>query len=129
MESKPTQSRAIRFRLRTLLVVVALVGLFVAFVARELHLRNELQRERARAAANLQKARAAMDQYFTVVAQQSVAGGHAQDELRRHLLQQTLKFYEGAESKASTSEERTKIRNRAQRLRTRLATTDDHGKQ
>jgi hypothetical protein len=60
-----------------------------------------------------------------VVAQQSVAGAPAQDQLRRQLLQQTLKFYEGVESSSSSPEERARVRDRAQRVRTKLEATRD----
>jgi type II secretory pathway pseudopilin PulG len=109
-----------RPRLRTLLVAVALVGLLLAVVVREVRFSEELQRERERAEANFQMARAAVDQYFTRVAEQSAAPRPQNDKLRRELLEQSLKFYEGMESKAASPEERTKFLERMQRIRTKL---------
>ena len=120
MESRSTRSRMFRPRLRTLLVVVALVGLLLAVVVREARLRIELQRERARADANFEKARAAVDQYYTQVAEQLAAPGPQNDQLRRELWDQSLKFYQGMESKASSPEERARILDRMQQIRTKL---------
>ena len=120
MESRSTRSRVFRPRLRTLLVAVALVGLLLAVVVREARLRIELQRERARAEANFDKARAAADQYYTQVAAQSAAPGPQHDQLRRELWERCLKFYQGMESKASSPEERARILDRMQQIRTTL---------
>jgi hypothetical protein len=120
MESTITRSSELRFRLRTLLIMVAVVGLLIAVVAREVHLRAELQRERARADANFQKARAAVDQLFTQVAERSDALGSENDEPRREVLEQTLKFYQGLESKASSPGERARIRDRMQQIRMKI---------
>jgi type II secretory pathway pseudopilin PulG len=106
--------------LRTLLVAVALVGLLLAVVVREVRFRTELQRERARAEANFQKARAAVDQYFTQVAERSAVPGPQNDQLRRELLEQSLKFYQGMESNAASPEERARILDRMQQIRTNL---------
>jgi type II secretory pathway pseudopilin PulG len=84
--------------LRTLLVAVALVGLFLAVVVREARFRAERRREQARAEADFQMARAAVDQYYTQVVEQSAAPGPQNDQLRRELLERSLKFYEGIES-------------------------------
>ena len=120
MESRSARSRVFRPRLRTLLVAVALVGLLLAVVVREARFRAELQRERERAEANFQKARAAVDQYFTRVAEQSAAPGPQNDQLRRELLEASLKFYQGMESKAASPEERARILDRMQQIRTKL---------
>jgi hypothetical protein len=120
MEPASTRPGGFRFRLRTLLIVVALAGLFLALVAREIHLRNELELARARAEANFDKARAAVDQYFTHVAEQSVVAGPRTGELRRDLLEAALKFYRGAVSKASSPDERAKILDRMQKIQTEL---------
>jgi type II secretory pathway pseudopilin PulG len=106
--------------LRTLLVAVALVGLLLAVVVREARFRAELQRERERAEANFQKARAAVDQYLTRVAEQSAAPGSQNDKLRRELLEQSLKFYERVELKAASPEERARILERMQQIRTKI---------
>jgi hypothetical protein len=106
--------------LRTLLVAVALISLLLAVVVREIHFRAELRRERARAEANLQKARAVVDQYLTQVAEQSTAPGRPNDHLGRELLARSLKFYQGMESKASSPQERARIIDRMEQIRTRL---------
>jgi hypothetical protein len=115
--------------LRTLLVAVPLAGLLLALVVREAQFRVELQRERARAEANLQMARAAVDRYLTQVAEQSTAPGPANDQLRRELLERSLKFYQGMESQASSPQERARILDRMQRIRTKLERGErsDHG--
>jgi Tfp pilus assembly protein PilE len=120
MESRPTESRAFRLRLRTLLVVVAIVGLVLAVVVREVQFRAELQLERARAEANLRKAQAALDRYYSQVAEQSAAPGPRNDRLRRELLQRALKLYQGMESGASSPEEKARILDRVRQLRTML---------
>jgi hypothetical protein len=106
--------------LRTLLVAVALVCLLLAVVVREVSFREELLRERERAEANFQKARAAVDRYFTQVAEQSAAPKLQNDKLRRELLEQSLKLYQGMESKAASPDERAKFLERMQRIRTKL---------
>ena len=102
MESRPARSRVFRPRLRNLLVAAALVALLLAVVVREARFRAELQRERMRAEANFQMAQAAVDQYYAQVAEQSAAPGPHNDRLRRELLERSLKFYQGRESKASS---------------------------
>jgi hypothetical protein len=119
MESKSTESRVLRFRLRTLLVAVAFMGLLFAGIAREIHLRAELERERARAEANLDKARAAVDRYLTEVAERSTAVPR-NDDLRRKVLERSLDFYQGFESKASSPEERARVLDRLQQIRAKL---------
>jgi type II secretory pathway pseudopilin PulG len=106
--------------LRTLLVAVALVGLLLAVVVREVRFRADLQLERELAEANFQKARAAVDQYLTRVAEQSAAPGPQNDERRREILERSLKFYQGMQSKAATPEERAGILGRMQQIRTKL---------
>ena len=120
MKSRSTRSRVFRPRLRTLLGAVALVGLLLAVVVREARLRIELQRERARALANFEKARAAVDQYYTQVAEQLAAPGPQNDKIRRELWERSLKFYQGMELKASSPEERARILDRMQQIRTKL---------
>jgi hypothetical protein len=106
--------------LRTLLVAVAVVGLLLAVVVRELRFRAELQLARESAEANFQKARAAVDRYVTQVAEQSAAPRPQIDELHRELLERSLKFYQGMESKASSPEDRARILDRMQQIRTKL---------
>src|SRR3954471_4599374 len=120
MESRPARSRVFRPRLQNLLVAVALVALLLAVVVREARFRAELQRERAQAEANFQTARTAVDQYYTQVAEQSAAPGPQNDRLRRELLERSLKFYQGRESKASSPEERATILDRMRQIRTEL---------
>jgi hypothetical protein len=130
MESTSTSSCSFRFRLRTLVILIGLVSLVLAFVAREAHLRDELRLERARADANLQKARAALDLYYTQVAERSAATSPQNDQFRRGLLERTLEFYQGMESKASSPEERTRILERMNRIRMELEQEErtDNGK-
>ena len=92
MESRSARSCVFRPRLRTLLLAAALVGLLLAVVVREARFRAELQRERERAEANFQKARAVVDQYLTRVAEQSAVPGPRNDKLRREILERSLKF-------------------------------------
>lgn len=125
MESTSTRSRLFRPRLRTLLVAVALVGLLLAVVVRELHYRAELRLARERAEANFQKAQAAVAQYATQVAEQSTAPGPQNDELRQEYLERSLKFYQGMESKASSPEDRARIFDRMQQIRTKLEGEED----
>jgi hypothetical protein len=120
MEPTFLRSRLFRPRLRTLLVAVALVGLLLAVVVRDIRLRAELQLARERAEAEFQMAQAAVDRYFTQVAEQSAAPGRQNDELRRKLLEQSLKFYQRMESKAATPEERARILDRMEQIRTKL---------
>jgi eukaryotic-like serine/threonine-protein kinase len=120
MESRSARSRMFRPRLRTLLFAVVLVGLLLAVVVREARFRSELQRERERADANFQKARAAVDQYLTRVAEQSAASRPQNDRLRRELLEQSLKFYQGMESKAASPEESARILERTQQIRRKI---------
>jgi type II secretory pathway pseudopilin PulG len=120
MESRPTRSRVLRPRLRNLLVAAALVALLLTVVVREARFRAQLQRERVRAEANFQMAQAAVDQYYTRVAEQSAAPGPQDDRLRRELLERSLKFYQGRESKASSPEERARILDRMRQIRTEL---------
>jgi Tfp pilus assembly protein PilE len=102
--------------LRTLLVVVAVVSILVAVVAREAQLRLELERERARAEANLQKARAVWDLFYTERAEQLVTPGPRNDELRRETLERAMEFYQGMESRASSPEERASIHNKMEEI-------------
>jgi hypothetical protein len=102
------------------MVAVALAGLLLAVVVREARFRAQLQRERERAEANFQVARAAVDRVYTQVAEQSAAPGPQHDQRGRELLERSLKFYQGMESKASSPEERARILDRMQAIRTRL---------
>jgi type II secretory pathway pseudopilin PulG len=124
MESKSTSSRPFRFRLRTLLIVVAVFGLLLAVVVREVHLRAELQRERASAEANFWAAQAAVDQFYTQAADRTAATGPQNDQLRRELLERTERFYRGMESKASSADEKVRAFDRARQLRIKLEGKD-----
>jgi hypothetical protein len=122
-----TLSRVLRVRLRTLLVAIAFLGLvfaiFVQTVQRrqtEALLRAELTLARAQADANFQHARAAVDQYFTKVAEQAEAGGTQSADMRRDTLEQTLKLYEKAESNGATPEERARAGERVRQIRSQL---------
>jgi hypothetical protein len=106
--------------LRTLLIVVALASLPLVVVVRELRYRAALQVEQERAEANFRMARAAVDQYLAQVAERSAAPGPQIDKTRRDLLERSLRFYEGMESKASSPDERAKVRDRMEKIRTEL---------
>jgi hypothetical protein len=124
METNPKNSRSFRFRLSTLLVVVALVGLILAAVVREVQHRDELRHERDRAQVNLDKARAAVDQLYTVVAERSAAEGPQNAELQREFLEQSLNFYRQLESKASTPEEKASFLDRMKPIQRELEITE-----
>ena len=120
MEPRTARSRVLRPRLRTLLIVVALASLPLVVVVRELRYRAALQVEQERAEANFRMARAAVDQYLAQVAERSAAPGPQIDKTRRDLLERSLRFYEGMESKASSPDERAKVRDRMEKIRTEL---------
>jgi hypothetical protein len=93
-------------------------------------LRAERERERARAEANFQTAQAAVNRYYTQLAEQSAAPGPQNDQLRRELLERALNFYQGMESEASSPEERAKMLDQIQRIRTELEREEQgHGGQ
>jgi hypothetical protein len=120
MESRSTRSRVFRPRVRALLVAVALVGLLLAVAVREARFRAELRRERERAEADFQMAQAAVDRLYTQVAEQSAAAGPQHDQRGRELLERSLKFYQEMGSKASSPEERARILDRMEQIRTKL---------
>jgi hypothetical protein len=138
MEPRTTVSRVLRFRLRSLLVVIAFLGLLLTVImqavrleraaTREARLREELLRERARAEANLEKARAALDQFLTRVAEESAAAGAPGAGPRRESLEQALKFYQGMETRASSPEERSRAVERAKQIRSKLGDEVDEGR-
>ncbi|HEV8067662.1 MAG TPA: protein kinase [Planctomycetaceae bacterium] len=59
------------------------------------HAREEAQRQRAAAEANLQKARAAVDKYFTLVSESTLLDVPGLQPLRGKLLEAALEFYQG----------------------------------
>jgi type II secretory pathway pseudopilin PulG len=128
VEATSETSRRFYFRLRTLLVAIGLAGLLLALVAHELRLRSELQRERDRAEANSRLARAAVDQFYTQVAAQSVAKEPQGDQIRREVLERALKFYEGMPAAASSPAQKAKALDRIQRIRTELDFKDQSTK-
>jgi type II secretory pathway pseudopilin PulG len=105
--------------LRTLLAVVAVVGLLLAVVVREAHFRAELQRERARAEANFRAAQAAVDQFYAQVAEQWAATGPHDDQLRRESSERTARSDRGKGPRASSPDEKTKALDRVQGLRSK----------
>src|SRR5262245_24145588 len=115
-----TRSRPLRFRVRTLLVAVALVGLVGAPAASGLDFRAVLQRERDGAGADLQKARAAADLYIAEVAARSVSSGGRDDRARRELLEGGLRSYEATEPRVASPEARARILDRIRQVRTEL---------
>lgn len=119
MELRSTRSRVFRPRVRALLVAVALLGLLLAAAVREARFRAELRRERERAEADFQAAQAAVARLYTQVAEQSAAAGPQHDQQGRELLERSLNFYQGMESKASSPEERVRILVRMQQIRTK----------
>ena len=120
MEPTSTSSTCFAPDCGTLLVAVLLLGVLFAAVVRELRFRAELQLARERAQADFQKAQAAVDQYFTQVAEKSAVPGPQNDEPRRELFERSLKFYQGMESKASSPEEKARILDRMQQIQTKL---------
>jgi serine/threonine protein kinase/tetratricopeptide (TPR) repeat protein len=72
--------------LATMLVAGTVVSSWQAVVAK---------RERENAEANFQKARQAVDEYFTLVSDSKLLGVPALQALRKELLQSALKYYEG----------------------------------
>jgi hypothetical protein len=102
MKTQFAASRLFRFRLRTLLVVVAFVSLAVTVLvqgiqlkhaaARQAQLQAELHLERARAEANYLKAREAVDQLFTRMAEQSPAAVPPSKSLRDALQEEAREF-------------------------------------
>jgi type II secretory pathway pseudopilin PulG len=103
-----------------LLVAVVLIGILLAAVVREVRFRAELRLQRELAEANFQTAQAAVDRYLTQVAEQAAVPRPQNDELRRQLLTRSLECYQGVESKASSPEERARILDRMQQIRTKL---------
>src|SRR5262249_304821 len=111
MRPSTTVSRSLRFRLKSLLIVIAFLALLLTVIlqtvrleraaSREARLRAELLRERAKAVA-------AVDQLFTLIAERSAAAGTLSAEPRREGLERALKFYRGMESKAPSPEVRTR---------------------
>jgi type II secretory pathway pseudopilin PulG len=120
-----TVPRMLRFRLRSLLVVIALVGLLLAVILQTVRLEQAASRE-ARLRAEL---RSTVDQLFTQVANQSAGGGTPSAEMRRELLERSLKFYQGMETKASSPEARTKALERVRQIRSKLGDELDKGKE
>ena len=126
-EPSTTESPVLRVRLRTLMVAIAILGLvfavFVQTVQRqrmEARLREDVALARAQADANFLRAQAAVDQYFSKAAEQASDGGEATKDMRRDSLDQTLKFYESAESNASTPEAKASARERVKQIRSQL---------
>ena len=97
-------------------------SLVLAFCGRgEFHRRTELQREASSRRGDLPESPApAVDQFYTQVAEQSVANGPRNAEQRRALLERSLEFYRGMESKASSPKERARVRVRVEQLRTQI---------
>jgi hypothetical protein len=131
MESKSRFSHPLSFRLRSISVVMAFLGLLSMITLqtvrlersakREALLRAELQAERDRAEASSQKARAAMDQLYVQIAQEWTSRDTPRSsELQRELLERTLRFYEGTESKPSSPEDATRLHERLRQIRSVL---------
>ena len=126
-EPSTTISRLPRVRLRTLLVVIAFLGLVFALVVQSVRhqqaeesLRSELELARVQAESSFQHAQLAVDQYLTKVTEQTNDGGESTSDIQRDSLKQTLKLYESAESNASTPEARARAREQARRIRSQL---------
>jgi hypothetical protein len=129
MKERTTGTRVFRFRLRSLLVLIAFLGLLLTVVvqivrlqraaAREDQLRAEVMRERVRAEFNLQNARNAMDELFARIADESLHAGPL-GATRRELWERTLRFYEGMKSNASAPEIRARALQRAKQIRSKL---------
>jgi hypothetical protein len=105
----------IRFRLRSLLVLIAFLGLLSAVILQTVRLERAASRE-ARLRAEL---RTAVDQMFTLVAERTAAGTPTAQP-RGELLEGALKFYEGMESNASSAQARTRALERVRQIRSKL---------
>jgi hypothetical protein len=125
MTPTTTVPHMLRFRLRSLLVVIALVGLLLAVILQTIRLERAASRE-ARLRAEL---RSAVDQLFTQVAKQSSGGGTPSAEMRHELLERSLKYYQEMESMASSPEARTKVAERVKQIRSKLGDELDNGKE
>jgi len=134
MRPSSTISRVLSCRLRSFLVVIAVLGLSSTAIlqiirleraaSRETLLRAELLRERARAESNSQKALAAVDQLLTLVAERSAASAGQ----RHESLERALRFYQRMESKASSPEEKTRVLERVKQIRSVLGDQINEGK-
>ena len=123
-------SRLLRVRLRSLLIVIAFLGLVFAVVVqtirlqqaavREARLQVELQQQKHLADASAQKARAVADQMLTQVAQQMAPPDEPRADMSRDSLKRSLKFYQGMESNASTPEARARASERVKQIRSQI---------
>jgi hypothetical protein len=131
-------SRALRFRLRSLLVMIAFLGLLLTVILqavwlnrsalRAARLQAELLRQRALAEASRDRALAAVDQFHARIAEQSAAGDAMPEQLRQESLERALKFYEDMASQAATPAEKKKVLERVKQIRSGLAGKGDEGK-
>jgi hypothetical protein len=138
MKPTPAIYRVLRFRLRSILVVIAFLGLFFAVIlqtvrlqraaARAANLEAEVLQARMLAEARLQMAVTAVDQFYTRLAEPPAAMGTMSAQLRRTSLEQALKYCEDMASKAPTPEARTKSLERVRQIRSNLARDADGGK-
>jgi hypothetical protein len=132
---KVATRRALRFRLRSLLVVIAFLGLILTVILQAVGLKRAAVREellqaqlqRVRAESNLQKALAAVDQMHTMIAQQMASTDTRAIELRRELLERALIYYQSMESNASSPEARTNAIERVRQIRSKLGGQNGRG--
>jgi hypothetical protein len=124
--------RAVRFRLRSLLIVIAFLGLSLTVVvltvrttSREARLQAELRLERARAESNRDKARAAVGELYTLLAKQQALQAAVPGEARRELLEPMLKHYQKLEAEAATPESKANARARVRQIRSILGDEGD----
>jgi hypothetical protein len=129
-----TLSRVLRVRLRTLLVVIAFLGLVFAVIVQTVRLRQtevrllaELRLQRTLAEESFQKARIATDQLLTKIAEEMNDGGKVRSDMSRLALKRTLTFYEGMELNGATAEARAMARERVRQIRLQL--DEEHGEE
>ena len=116
MRPRTTILRVLRFRLRSLLVLIAFVGLVLTVILQTVRLERAASRE-ARLRAELQ---AAVDQLYTLVAARTAQQAPSGGESRRELLERASKFYKRIESNTSSPEVRTRALERVRQIRSKL---------
>jgi type II secretory pathway pseudopilin PulG len=96
--------RVLRFRLRSLLVLIALLGLLLTVILQTVRLERAASRE-----ARLQEElRAAIDQMYTLFAERAARQATSDRKSRREFLERSSKFYKAMEANASSPEVMTR---------------------
>jgi len=127
MSPRLSAFRLPRFRLQSVLVVIACLALFFTVLlqtarleksaSREAVLRSELRRERA-------LAREAVDDLYKRIVEESSSASAQKSGTRRDALERALKFYEVAETSAATPELKTRAQEVLKRIRSELDETN-----